>query len=554
MFKERSSVLKELLQNSRRAGATSVAITYDDEERVLRFTDNGHGISDFQKLLSIAESGWDADMVATEHAYGMGFMSALFSGSHVTIESGCSRMGFYTDEALDMADIAVEQTEDHVDGTSITIRGFEMDFDAVNRKIRSEATAMPIEVLFNGEVVERKVWGYHNDPSLFHGTVDGLGLVTINLNRVGSLRAKCFILGQPVATIMDERFFGRSFNEEYIWVELDPKYFMARMPDRSHLHEAEESGKKIKELVAGSLKNELVRLSKAVDAETFCATYINAISAISAWDIFNDLDYIPYTLCPQVCFNGPKDIDRSIQAKTERSFVTKEDLASGRVVLFINGPIEPKDNWWLADIASQKGWRRLSSKLIDAGNWATNYACNMQDPGLCAAVRESFKVTDPKDSFEEYNNFRVDMVACKGVSIRWKNEEIEIVDRPFFIGSADVNSASTIYCPEGMSTYDAARAIKFPSQDLDDDFDEYVSDINKSLRRARGAGFTEELRDAVHNAYLGREGQKDSSIVIMEGRFCRVFELGKEKLKKIYDEIPEVFSESERASLEDFFK
>lgn len=49
--------------------------------------DDGCGIEDFNKLLCLAESGWDENVSVNENPYGMGAMAMLFVGSKVEVKS-----------------------------------------------------------------------------------------------------------------------------------------------------------------------------------------------------------------------------------------------------------------------------------------------------------------------------------------------------------------------------------------------------------------------------------------------------------------------------------
>jgi hypothetical protein len=90
-FTNAATVLGELMQNARRAGASRVEIDFDEESRTLSVRDDGCGIGDFQPLLTVAESGWDAATVEREHPFGLGFLSALFACGHLMVQStgGC---------------------------------------------------------------------------------------------------------------------------------------------------------------------------------------------------------------------------------------------------------------------------------------------------------------------------------------------------------------------------------------------------------------------------------------------------------------------------------
>ena len=73
-----AGVLVELLQNARRAGASLVDIHIADLSggavgSTVTVRDNGRGVDDFQKLLTLGDSDWSADVCQAEDPAGMGF-------------------------------------------------------------------------------------------------------------------------------------------------------------------------------------------------------------------------------------------------------------------------------------------------------------------------------------------------------------------------------------------------------------------------------------------------------------------------------------------------
>ena len=85
-FTDRFTLVSELLQNARRAGATRIEIHYDAAVQVLLVHDDGCGLEDFQKLLSFHESGWNAATSIEERPFGVGFSKCMYAahagGSH----------------------------------------------------------------------------------------------------------------------------------------------------------------------------------------------------------------------------------------------------------------------------------------------------------------------------------------------------------------------------------------------------------------------------------------------------------------------------------------
>src|ERR1700757_3052065 len=106
-FTNKDTVVKDLRQTARRAKASFVAIDYDAKARTLTVRDDGVGITDWQKLFTLGESGWDTTTARDEHAFGVGFMKSLYSARRCIVRSRDRMIAFDTGEALEQADIEV---------------------------------------------------------------------------------------------------------------------------------------------------------------------------------------------------------------------------------------------------------------------------------------------------------------------------------------------------------------------------------------------------------------------------------------------------------------
>ena len=107
-FTDRFTLVSELLQNARRAGATHIEVDYDAGTQILVVQDNGGGLDDFQKLLSFHESGWDDATSAEERPFGVGFSKCLYAATRCIVASRHQRVDIRADprpvgRALDMA-------------------------------------------------------------------------------------------------------------------------------------------------------------------------------------------------------------------------------------------------------------------------------------------------------------------------------------------------------------------------------------------------------------------------------------------------------------------
>jgi hypothetical protein len=115
-FTDRFTLVSELLQNARRAGATSIAIDHDAEARTLTVRDNGRGIDDFQKLLTFNESGWDEPTCDAENPFGVGFSKCLYAASRCIVRSRGLCADFDTAAALARTPIDVVESGRSADG------------------------------------------------------------------------------------------------------------------------------------------------------------------------------------------------------------------------------------------------------------------------------------------------------------------------------------------------------------------------------------------------------------------------------------------------------
>jgi len=152
-----ASVFVELLQNARRAGATLVEVLVEPvgeslTESRITFHDNGRGIDDFQKLLTLGDSDWNPDITAAEDPAGMGFFSLCHST--VEVRSGRKRAVFTQEVFLGDADAAVEATEEEIAGTSITFTRAGSP-QALEQTLSRVSEFGPTEVAINGKTLAR---------------------------------------------------------------------------------------------------------------------------------------------------------------------------------------------------------------------------------------------------------------------------------------------------------------------------------------------------------------------------------------------------------------
>ncbi len=153
-FSDRFTLVTELLQNARRAGAMRIEISYDATAQVLQVQDDGQGLDDFQKLLSFHESGWDAVTQTEERPFGVGFSKCLYAATRCIVTSNQQRVDIDTEAALSKASFDVEAVTESVSGTRIELHGVELP--DLEHRIETLCLGFPVPVLFNGKPLTRR--------------------------------------------------------------------------------------------------------------------------------------------------------------------------------------------------------------------------------------------------------------------------------------------------------------------------------------------------------------------------------------------------------------
>ena len=133
-FTNKTTVLGELMQNARRAQATQVNFNFCPETKTLQVSDDGCGIDSIATLLTVAESGWNADLVAQEHPFGLGFLSALFACRHLDIISKSGSIAVDTDAVLDFKPVTISPVTGWNGITTITLHDVDLAADQIVRR------------------------------------------------------------------------------------------------------------------------------------------------------------------------------------------------------------------------------------------------------------------------------------------------------------------------------------------------------------------------------------------------------------------------------------
>ena len=155
-----AQALHEILQNARRSGATSVAITRDLADGRITVSDDGRGIGDPRTLLAFGRSGWPKDLHGAEHPAGMGIFSLARRSPRIRSRvagRAAWRVQLGKDHFVGRASAAVaadpEWDRDH--GTDVTFSVLQTDPGWTPSVIADAVRHYPIPVTVNGRKPEQ---------------------------------------------------------------------------------------------------------------------------------------------------------------------------------------------------------------------------------------------------------------------------------------------------------------------------------------------------------------------------------------------------------------
>lgn len=420
-FTDRFTLISELLQNARRAGATLIELSHDEEGKTLRVRDNGRGIDDFQKLLTFHESGWDEPLQQQEKAFGVGFSKCLYAASRCIVASNGREVDFDTESALAQVPVTVRtlpSMEGPEPGTVIELHG--VDLPQLAQRIGDICRGFPVAVEFNGH-------GVHSpdapDALDYHATA--VGTVHLEGTHDGKSTQHTRFYLQGICVYREPRYHGCRDSSNV--VHLDPTRFLARLPDRDKLIDEEEQ--------AGVIDNELKTLWRRIleerkaslPAGVFVETFFPAMRTWGHVDLLDNVEVLPSELC-DVITSYPIQ-----EAATSCSFVetvlvapTREGVESGRIRLVsLEAPCDTSMARWM--LAKQLDLVIVAAHLLNDTHWVHRYVRDLE--------REVVMVEAIAPSHQTKLEGRwlwIDVVLCERVRIQIGVDVVELHDDGLF--------------------------------------------------------------------------------------------------------------------------
>lgn len=462
-FTSSTTVLGELLQNARRAGATKVEIECTDD--TFTVIDDGCGIDDMSVLLSIALSGWDKAVQEQESPYGIGFLSTLFACESITITSNGMMLRALTKDLLEIKPASV--TPVACDGrTRISLTGY--DFGVANgwpiaHELRVLATGFPIPVIFNGEELDRK-----------HAASDADIKTNIGLVSEAALFSEpyFYLQGLPI----DVKGFRRDFRKGH--VHLDPVKFKGRMPDRDILINPDACSTEIRGALQEAAKSFLQRRAKEMDARSFVDQYGQAATSLGLFELLNSLDFVPASWFKSF-EDEPMLGDESISWLPEKGVWSKDELKAAKVFA-----CDVDDCYDSDDLVPLRYIHQVAGLVLDReapGHWVNEIAVKLGRDDLQVVVEGEIG----RDEVE-LDGCRTKVVIASQVILRSEREDLADVE----VGSAYCQDRYALVVSPGTPTYVAVRQVYYFYDQADSVDDNLVSE---------GASILEQLIDVIVN-------------------------------------------------------
>ncbi len=367
VFTDRFKVISELVQNSRRAGATLVDISYDQDNDIVCVRDNGSGIADFDSLFVLSQSGWDEHISDAEQPFGMGFFSVFFVCDRVEIKSLGKRIDIDCKKAVELEDFGdVTLDADATVGTVVTLYGFTNEAPSalgllplsIKSKVEKIAETSSIDISFNGEILARP-FGFDVMKAAYPVVESPFGSVIIPY----PFSHHCKVIVQDLVVFKSRLNLLQGGYETDVLVYGNSGAIKVRMPDRDSIVDVDSFRSDFERWLYSHYNKTLRSMREQMndDAKFVQRNYDYLLKY--APELLCDIDYLPTAALSVVSFPDLSDsshasfLGNKVISKSDDVLIVDEDyeLHSGHhpiVALFLhfsNGlyPSKgiPKSHW-----------------------------------------------------------------------------------------------------------------------------------------------------------------------------------------------------------------
>lgn len=472
-------VLREVLQNCRRANATCIEIEHDPDAETLIVRDDGSGIGDFQKLLTLGESGWSTEVIARENAFGVGFLSCLCSASHIEVESNGLRLTAATQDILEFRLVGLTPC-DRTQGTCITLKGFRVE--DVPARLRRIVKGFPVEVVINGEMLPRP-----------HATDGDLGFINthVGLIHVEDLDHGCDSAngyaspaGSRDMTLYYQGLPVYSGYHNGNVVHLEQSLFRARLPDRDRLYDEEYAKQQVVAEVARIWREHLKAAKQRVSARDFVDRYYATSKQWKSLDLLNDIDELPAaafwtTDFPRLYGESDDNLSRY------RQMACRTDVENGRLRVCTLPDLDEETvvPWTYAHMT---GVVILDEGALHADHWIMPFVRYIDTDDITLTVDQSLR----NGTYPGWWIYQVDVCLCRGYTMSGPFGDVYSNDIPV--------SASGFVSPGQLRPATDMRGLVLVPRGAQMDAGDVVRQLSNFINDVEQYDETAETEEAEH--------------------------------------------------------
>lgn len=448
-FTNKTTTLGELMQNARRAGATKVSFHYNEDSKELVVNDDGTGISDMEALLTVAESGWDADTMALEHPFGIGFLSAIFACKHIEVSSVGGHFKAPTEDILAFKPITIKPIV-WLGTTQIRLTGVDLTLSELQNHLTKLARGFPIPVELNGVSLDRP--DALNSERTFIDTVIGQACLSgiNNLTDNYSTYLAVYLQGLPVYNTS-----GYYLDSDRNAVHLDSAQFYARLPDRDKLIDEKDVIERVTSTLKFELRNKFIEAKKTLTPAEMVGFY-RLLKSWDCLDLLNDVPVLPSRILSRIGYYPNCSADNHGDFYTlVPEILSKEEVETLGVVSF---DVEMEDDGAALHMFAFNQDSLIYQYGLDAGHWLHDHIKFLKDP-IVELINESATIWFNGDWVPSYVKF------CDAYTIQVGDDVITISNDSMWAGGG-----LGVIVPKGDTSGEVVKQIS--SFTDNDDFQE----------------------------------------------------------------------------------
>ncbi|MGJ9418716.1 ATP-binding protein [Massilia sp. CMS3.1] len=480
-FTDKFTLLSELMQNARRAGARRIEIAYDDATGILRVVDDGRGIADFQKLLTFNESGWDNETCDEERPFGIGFSKCLYSATRCIVMSRDRKIDFLTSEALARKPVEVQEIAPQ---PHTTVELHEVQLPDLKFRLHAICSGFPVQVWFNGVELPRI---HAVDQLPFMNT--SIGQVYLRGTGNGNYTRNTLMFLQGLCVARPSFFEGFQVNV----VHLDSRQFVARLPDRDKLIDEDDQTKRVYACMKWLWRQALCDAKSSLDASDFVEAFFDVMRYWHHVDLINDVPVLPKCLTHRISgYPIQEGYEGRCYIAAPEHCVTRTEVVDGSVHLVDLDSVSSENAaGWM--FAKAMDYTVLSPLELHPEHWVHSYIEVIKEASIrVKALKEQCRMT------LDGRWITSQVILCDAVEISIGADCVTVTDVGVYCDGA-------IFIPPGEWTGEAVRQAsdfidpdnRFVEEDRDADRTA-LADLVKRLRcvdpQSTLASLLQELR------------------------------------------------------------